>query len=81
MFIPSAALVAEDDVTTSTFAQLRLGEASLAPHKYRASRPIREVRAPCTLAALACFIGLILVANSQNLCLEYERRAGGRKPH
>lgn len=82
VFILSAAFVAEDDDTSSTFAQLRLGGVStLAPRKYRGSRPIWEVTALCTLAALACFIGLILVANSQNLCLEHKRRASGRKPH
>lgn len=42
------------------------------------SQPMWEVTALCTLAALACFIGFILVTNSQSLCLGHERR---KKPH
>lgn len=77
VFIPSAAFVGEDD--GAALAQLRLGEISpLAPREDMISQPMWEVTALCTLAALACFIGFILVTNSQSLCLGHER---GGKPH
>lgn len=80
-FIPSAAFVVEGDSTTSTFAQLRLGEvSSLAPRKYRVHGQRGKLRlCVCSQLSLVLLVWSSLqTAKTFVWNIKGERAAGNR---